>query len=178
MGQEGPVGGGSASWCTRWEGLKQKTKTFKNLNKGKSWRTNEWDPGVNPTLPLPTASQHFLLSRLFCKAFSGFVVVCGKRKAMFHPNMPLQTKQQHPLSFTAAVAMLIRRVSAVPNFSLLSSRYGRRPLLLASYLGSILFAVLSAFSTSYIMFVIMRFFTGVALAGIAIISFVLSEDAD
>lgn len=62
------------------------------------------------------------------------------------------------------------------NFkSLISSRFGRRPLLLVSYLASVLFAVLSAFSTSYIMFVIMRFFVGLSLAGISIISIVLSE---
>lgn len=60
----------------------------------------------------------------------------------------------------------------------LVSRYGRRPLLLVSYLSSIVFALLSAFSTSYIMFVIARFFTGVSLSGISIISYVLSKYAN
>lgn len=68
--------------------------------------------------------------------------------------------------------------SRVPDSSFFVSRHGRRPLLLASYLGSILFAVLSAFSTSYLMFVIVRFLAGMVLAGTAIISFVLSESAD
>uniref|UniRef100_H3D494 Solute carrier family 22 member 7b, tandem duplicate 1 n=1 Tax=Tetraodon nigroviridis TaxID=99883 RepID=H3D494_TETNG len=75
-----------------------------------------------------------------------------------------------------ATIFFIGVMVGAPLCGFLSDRYGRRPLLLASYLGSILFAVLSAFSPSYIMFVIMRFFTGVALAGIAIISFVLNVE--
>ncbi|XP_038569258.1 solute carrier family 22 member 7-like [Micropterus salmoides] len=63
-----------------------------------------------------------------------------------------------------------------PLFGFLSDRFGRRPLLLVSYLSSMTFAVLSAFSTSYIMFVIMRFFTGMSLAGISIISVVLNVE--
>lgn len=55
------------------------------------------------------------------------------------------------------------------------TRFGRRPLLLVSYLSSFIFAALSAFSSSYIMFVIMRFFTGMSLAGISIISIALSK---
>lgn len=60
----------------------------------------------------------------------------------------------------------------------LVSRYGRRLLLLVSYLSTIVFALFSAFSTSYIMFVVARFFTGVSLSGINIISFVLSKYAN
>ncbi|XP_071360654.1 solute carrier family 22 member 7-like isoform X2 [Trachinotus anak] len=63
-----------------------------------------------------------------------------------------------------------------PLFGFLSDRFGRRPLLLVSYLSSMTFAVLSAFSTSYIMFVILRFFTGMSLAGISIISIVLNVE--
>lgn len=55
------------------------------------------------------------------------------------------------------------------------TRFGRRPLLLVSYLASLIFAVLSAFSTSYVMFVILRFFTGMSLAGISIMAIVLSK---
>uniref|UniRef100_A0A3Q1FJV2 Solute carrier family 22 member 7-like n=1 Tax=Acanthochromis polyacanthus TaxID=80966 RepID=A0A3Q1FJV2_9TELE len=65
-------------------------------------------------------------------------------------------------------------MAGAPLFGFLSDRFGRRPLLLVSYLSSLTFAVLSAFSTSYIMFVIMRFFTGLSLAGISIISLVLT----
>ncbi|KAG8014759.1 Solute carrier family 22 member 7 [Nibea albiflora] len=63
-----------------------------------------------------------------------------------------------------------------PLFGFLGDRFGRRPLLLVSYLSSMVFAVLSAFSTSYVMFAIMRFFTGMSLAGISIISHVLNVE--
>nr|XP_040043572.1 solute carrier family 22 member 7-like [Gasterosteus aculeatus aculeatus] len=63
-----------------------------------------------------------------------------------------------------------------PLFGFLSDRYGRRPLLLASYMSSLMFAVLSAFSPSYVVFVIMRFFTGMALSGMSIISIALNVE--
>ncbi|XP_075948105.1 solute carrier family 22 member 7-like [Anarhichas minor] len=63
-----------------------------------------------------------------------------------------------------------------PLFGYLSDRFGRRPLLLASYSSSLTFAVLSAFSPSYVTFVIMRFFTGMSLAGISIISIALNVE--
>ncbi|XP_008284897.1 solute carrier family 22 member 7-like isoform X1 [Stegastes partitus] len=73
-----------------------------------------------------------------------------------------------------ATIFFIGVMTGAPVFGFLSDRFGRRPLLLASYLLSLMFAVLSAFSTSYVMFVIMRFFTGMSLAGISIISIVLN----
>ncbi|XP_036403100.1 solute carrier family 22 member 7-like [Megalops cyprinoides] len=61
-------------------------------------------------------------------------------------------------------------------FGILSDRYGRRSMLLVAYLSSIVFALASAFSTSYVMFAILRFFTGFSLTGISIISIVLSVE--
>uniref|UniRef100_A0A4W6C0P5 Major facilitator superfamily (MFS) profile domain-containing protein n=1 Tax=Lates calcarifer TaxID=8187 RepID=A0A4W6C0P5_LATCA len=75
-----------------------------------------------------------------------------------------------------ATIFFIGVMVGAPLFGFLSDRFGRRPLLLVSYLSSMMFAVLSAFSTSYIMFVIMRFFTGMSLAGISIISIVLNVE--
>uniref|UniRef100_A0A665T902 Solute carrier family 22 member 7-like n=1 Tax=Echeneis naucrates TaxID=173247 RepID=A0A665T902_ECHNA len=75
-----------------------------------------------------------------------------------------------------ATIFFIGVMFGAPVFGFLSDRFGRRPLLLASYLSSMTFAVLSASSTSYVMFVIMRFFTGMSLAGISIISFVLNVE--
>ncbi|CAJ1052327.1 solute carrier family 22 member 7-like [Xyrichtys novacula] len=75
-----------------------------------------------------------------------------------------------------ATIFFIGVMIGAPLFGFLSDRFGRRPLLLVSYLSSMTFAVLSAFSTSYVMFVIMRFFTGMALAGISIISIVLNVE--
>ncbi|XP_028316683.1 solute carrier family 22 member 7-like [Gouania willdenowi] len=63
-----------------------------------------------------------------------------------------------------------------PLFGFLSDSFGRRPMLLVSYLSTLIFAVLSAFSTSYIMFTIMRFFTGLSQAGISIISIALNVE--
>lgn len=74
-----------------------------------------------------------------------------------------------------ATVFFIGVMFGAPVFGFLSDRFGRRPLLLVSYLTSLMFAVLSVFSTSYTMFVILRFFTGMSLAGISIISIVLSK---
>uniref|UniRef100_A0A8C9ZJB7 Solute carrier family 22 member 7b, tandem duplicate 1 n=1 Tax=Sander lucioperca TaxID=283035 RepID=A0A8C9ZJB7_SANLU len=75
-----------------------------------------------------------------------------------------------------ATIFFIGVMFGAPLFGFLSDRFGRRPLLLVSYLSSLTFAVLSAFSTSYVMFVILRFFTGMSLAGISIISVVLNVE--
>ncbi|XP_043118176.1 solute carrier family 22 member 7-like [Puntigrus tetrazona] len=58
-------------------------------------------------------------------------------------------------------------------FGWLSDRYGRKRMLMVAYLISISFGVASACSTSFIMFAIMRFFTGMGLTGISIITIVL-----
>ncbi|KAL7861455.1 hypothetical protein SRHO_G00128960 [Serrasalmus rhombeus] len=59
-------------------------------------------------------------------------------------------------------------------FGILSDKYGRKKMLLVSYVSSIVFSVASAFSTSFMMFAPFRFLTGFSLAGISIISIVLS----
>lgn len=48
-------------------------------------------------------------------------------------------------------------------------------MLLASYVSGMLFATASAFSSSYMMFVVLRFLTGFCLTGIVIVSSVLSK---
>lgn len=72
------------------------------------------------------------------------------------------------------ICSTLTTVNAQTNFFFLT-RFGRRPLLLVSYLLSMLFGVISAFSTSYIMFAVLRFLTGLSLAGLSIISVVLSK---
>ncbi|XP_036448621.1 solute carrier family 22 member 7b.1 isoform X3 [Colossoma macropomum] len=59
-------------------------------------------------------------------------------------------------------------------FGILTDKYGRKNMLLVSYVSSIVFSVASAFSTSFVMFAPFRFMTGFSLAGISIISIVLS----
>ncbi|XP_061627700.1 solute carrier family 22 member 7-like isoform X1 [Phyllopteryx taeniolatus] len=73
-----------------------------------------------------------------------------------------------------ATIFFIGVMLGAPLFGYLSDRFGRRRLLLVSYLTTMTFAVLSALSTSYVMFVIMRFFTGMSISGISIISIVLN----
>ncbi|XP_020786098.2 solute carrier family 22 member 7-like [Boleophthalmus pectinirostris] len=75
-----------------------------------------------------------------------------------------------------ATIFFIGVMCGAPLFGFLSDRFGRRRLLLVSYICSLTFAILSAFSTSYVMFSIMRFFTGISLAGISIISIVLNVE--
>ncbi|AWP05543.1 putative solute carrier family 22 member 7-like [Scophthalmus maximus] len=60
------------------------------------------------------------------------------------------------------------------TFGSLSDRFGRRIMLLVSYVTGMLFAVASAFSSSYVMFAVLRFLTGFCITGIVIVSSVLS----
>lgn len=48
-------------------------------------------------------------------------------------------------------------------------------MLLVSYVTGMLFAVASAFSSSYVMFAVLRFLTGFCITGIVIVSSVLSK---
>uniref|UniRef100_A0A8C7RS62 Solute carrier family 22 member 6 n=1 Tax=Oncorhynchus mykiss TaxID=8022 RepID=A0A8C7RS62_ONCMY len=62
------------------------------------------------------------------------------------------------------------------TFGSLSDRFGRKPMLLVSYISGMLFGFASAFSTSFIMFAVLRFFTGFGITGIVIVSSVLSVE--
>ncbi|KAM6972468.1 solute carrier family 22 member 7-like [Aplochiton taeniatus] len=62
------------------------------------------------------------------------------------------------------------------TFGSLSDRFGRRTMLLVSYIFGSVFAVASAFSTSFIMFAFLRFLTGFGITGIVIVSTVLSVE--
>ncbi|XP_051502983.1 solute carrier family 22 member 7 [Myxocyprinus asiaticus] len=61
-------------------------------------------------------------------------------------------------------------------FGGLSDRFGRKPMLLVSYVSGMGFAVASSFSSSFIMFAVLRFFTGFTITGIIIISTVLNVE--
>lgn len=56
-------------------------------------------------------------------------------------------------------------------------RFGRRTMLLVSYVSGMVFAVASAFSTSFTMFAVLRFFTGFGITGIVIVSTAISDYA-
>ncbi|XP_008285702.1 solute carrier family 22 member 7-like, partial [Stegastes partitus] len=59
-------------------------------------------------------------------------------------------------------------------FGYLSDRFGRKKMLLLSYMITSVFGFASAFSYNFPMFAAMRFFTGLGISGISIISIVLS----
>ncbi|KAJ7341182.1 hypothetical protein JRQ81_005000 [Phrynocephalus forsythii] len=61
-------------------------------------------------------------------------------------------------------------------FGYLSDRFGRRRMLLVSFLIALFFGTMAAFSVSYVMFVIMRTLCGVGVAGISIISLILAVE--
>uniref|UniRef100_A0A8C9RBL3 Solute carrier family 22 member 6 n=1 Tax=Scleropages formosus TaxID=113540 RepID=A0A8C9RBL3_SCLFO len=58
-------------------------------------------------------------------------------------------------------------------FGSLSDRFGRRNMLMLSYILGMIFGMASAFSKSYVMFAILRFLTGFGITGISIVSTVL-----
>uniref|UniRef100_H3AN83 Solute carrier family 22 member 7a n=1 Tax=Latimeria chalumnae TaxID=7897 RepID=H3AN83_LATCH len=59
-------------------------------------------------------------------------------------------------------------------FGYLSDRFGRKPMLLVSFVATTLFGISAAFSTSYLMFAVMRTLCGMGLTGMSIISMALS----
>ncbi|XP_030642315.1 solute carrier family 22 member 7-like [Chanos chanos] len=61
-------------------------------------------------------------------------------------------------------------------FGSLSDRYGRKIMLLVSYISGMGFGLASAFASSLIMFSVLRFFTGFSITGIAIVSTVLNVE--
>ncbi|KAK9959796.1 hypothetical protein ABG768_009897 [Culter alburnus] len=61
-------------------------------------------------------------------------------------------------------------------FGSLSAMYGRKPMLLLSHILGMGFGLCSAFSSSFIMFAVLRFFTGFTITGSVIISTVLNVE--
>ncbi|KAF7704869.1 solute carrier family 22 member 7-like [Silurus meridionalis] len=61
-------------------------------------------------------------------------------------------------------------------FGSLSDRYGRKTMLMVSYVLALCFAMASVFSSSIIMFAVLRFFTGLSITGIVIVTSVLTVE--
>lgn len=64
----------------------------------------------------------------------------------------------------------------IKNILCLACRFGRKPMLLVSYISGMAFALASVFSSSFIMFAVLRFFSGFTITGIVIVSSVLSKN--
>lgn len=78
------------------------------------------------------------------------------------------------LSKTTGTIFFAGVMAGAIAFGYLCDKYGRKNTLLASYILSTVFSFWSAFANSYILFTVLRFFTGFGLAGISIISIVLT----
>ncbi|XP_068615923.1 solute carrier family 22 member 7-like, partial [Brachionichthys hirsutus] len=76
----------------------------------------------------------------------------------------------------SATIFFIGAMIGAITFGSLSDRFGRRSMILVSYVSAMLFGFASALSTSYVMFVVLRFFTGFCMNGILIIAAVLSVE--
>ncbi|XP_077427248.1 solute carrier family 22 member 7-like [Vanacampus margaritifer] len=76
-------------------------------------------------------------------------------------------------SQTTATIFFVGVMFGAITFGILSDRFGRRIMLMTSYLSGMLFALASAFATSFLMFAVLRFLTGFCLTGIVIVSLVL-----
>lgn len=73
------------------------------------------------------------------------------------------------------VQSLVVPINEMTNYFLAFHRFGRRIMLLVSYISGLLFAIASAFANSYMTFAVLRFFTGFCITGIVIVSTVLSN---
>ncbi|CAL8328819.1 unnamed protein product [Merluccius merluccius] len=80
------------------------------------------------------------------------------------------------LDKATATMFFIGVMCGAPLYGFLSDRFGRRMMLLLSYVLAALFGMASAFSSSYVMFAVLRFFTGFSISGIVIISTVLNVE--
>uniref|UniRef100_A0A8C1V342 Solute carrier family 22 member 6 n=1 Tax=Cyprinus carpio TaxID=7962 RepID=A0A8C1V342_CYPCA len=61
-------------------------------------------------------------------------------------------------------------------FGSLSAMFGRKPMLLVSYMLGMGFGLCSTFSSSFVMFAVLRFFTGFTITGSVIISTILNVE--
>lgn len=68
-----------------------------------------------------------------------------------------------------------RETSLTVCYCFLGLRFGRRNAILVSYILTTVFGFASAFAHSYITFAVLRFFTGVSITGISIISLILGK---
>ncbi|KAM9818521.1 solute carrier family 22 member 7-like isoform 2-T2 [Syngnathus typhle] len=80
---------------------------------------------------------------------------------------------QRSRSQSTATIFFVGVMFGAVTFGSLSDRFGRRIMLLTSYLSGMLFGLASAFATSFLMFAVLRFLTGFCMTGIVIVSLVL-----
>ncbi|XP_019732138.1 solute carrier family 22 member 7-like isoform X2 [Hippocampus comes] len=119
---------------------------------------------------LLNASEEIQVPTLHCQ--DGWVYDNTTFKSTLATEWDLVCDQRSRSQATATIFFVGVMFGAV-TFGSLSDRFGRRIMLLTSYLSGMLFALTSAFATSFLMFAVLRFLTGFCMTGIAIVSVVL-----
>ncbi|XP_051939437.1 solute carrier family 22 member 7-like isoform X1 [Hippocampus zosterae] len=119
---------------------------------------------------LLNSSEEIQVPTLRCQ--DGWVYDNTTFKSTLATEWDLVCDQRSRSQATATIFFVGVMFGAV-TFGSLSDRFGRRIMLLTSYLSGMLFALSSAFATSFLMFAVLRFLTGFCMTGIAIVSVVL-----
>ncbi|XP_042249355.1 solute carrier family 22 member 7-like [Thunnus maccoyii] len=112
------------------------------------------------------------LPRLTVLCQSGWVYDNSTFKSTLATEWDLVCEKRRVNRATATIFFMGVMLGAAV-FGYLSDRFGRKNALLVSYMTTTLFGFASAFSYNFIMFAVMRFFTGFGIAGISIITIVL-----
>nr|XP_057936572.1 solute carrier family 22 member 7-like [Doryrhamphus excisus] len=110
------------------------------------------------------------LPTVFCQ--NGWVYDTSVVKSTLASEWDLVCERRRANKATATIFFLGVMFGAAV-LGTLSDRYGRRIMLLVSYLITTIFGYASSLSTSFSMFAAMRFFTGFGCSGISIITIVL-----
>ncbi|KAL1257775.1 hypothetical protein QQF64_011019 [Cirrhinus molitorella] len=84
--------------------------------------------------------------------------------------------EKRSLSRLTTTIFFIGVMFGAAAFGSLSAMFGRKPMLLVSHILGMGFGLCSVFSSSFIMFAVLRFFTGFAITGTVIISTVLNVE--
>ncbi|KAM3623180.1 uncharacterized protein V6R79_008064 [Siganus canaliculatus] len=157
---------------------------FKNLSQSERLTVsipNQEDGTLNSCQMYETPQYHLLLNSSNISALvtvpckTGWVYDNSTFKSTLTSEWDLVCDKRGKNKATATIFFIGVMLGAMA-FGSLSDRFGRRYLLLVAYVSALVFGVSSAFSTSYVMFTVLRFLTGFCINGIVIISTVLSVE--
>ncbi|XP_077461814.1 solute carrier family 22 member 7-like [Stigmatopora argus] len=119
---------------------------------------------------LLNSSDINVLPTVLCK--NGWVYDTSTMRSTLATEWDLVCEKKR-LNKTTATIFFLGVMFGAAVLGSLSDRFGRKTMLLVSYLITAIFGFASALSTNFPMFAVMRFFTGFGSAGISIITIVL-----
>ncbi|XP_077426428.1 solute carrier family 22 member 7-like [Vanacampus margaritifer] len=125
---------------------------------------------AEPQYHLLNSSNTTVLPTVLCQ--NGWVYDNYTMKSTLSTEWDLVCERKRVNKSTATIFFLGVMFGAAVLGSL-SDRFGRKPMLLVSYLITSIFGFGSALSSNFAMFAVMRFFTGFGASGVSIISVVL-----